>query len=247
MDDSLKSSPKSIDTIIMLADFYIQNNLVDQAIEVLKSTLEDKKEFTKVFIKLIEAYLIKGDEDNAKLTLDRGLKIEPENEELNRLKNKFKIKIEVESTIQEEITIEVPEDNVVLKRDEIIEEEKTEKGIAPLKSILNELSLRSKDLMGTLLIDETGILIAEDLKIPIDVEGTAAMIAAVYADIEDVIKKIKLGLFEYMYFDFPKGKLLAIYSKPVIFVILGSKEIEPGMLLIYSKETFEKIKKNLGL
>lgn len=244
MDDNLKSSPKSIDMIVMLADFYIQNNLIDQAIEVLNSSTGETKEFIKVYIKLIEAYLIKGDEDNAKNILKRVRKIDPENEEMKELENKFKPKIEIESTIQKDITIEVgEEDKEILEKEEITDE----KGVVPLKSILKKMSDKNEELMGSLLIDETGILITEDLKIPIDIEGTAAMIAAVYADIEDVIKRIKLGLFEYMFFDFPKGKLLALCSKPVILVILGTKEIELGMLLLQGKETFEKIKKILGL
>lgn len=253
MDEKLKSSPKSVDMIIMLADFYIQNNLIDQAIEVLNSIAGETKEYIKVYVKLIEAYLIKGNEDNAVKVLEKAKKIDPENQELNELENKLKAKSSFISEVEKDASIEIVDKKIeVPVKEEIIIEEKLEvkeeeKGILPLKAILKEICDKNDEVMGTILIDETGILIAEELKISVDVESTAAMLASVYSDIDYVIKKIKLGLFEYMFFDFPKGRLLALYSKPVIFVILASKNAELGMLLIKGKETFEKLKRSLGL
>ncbi len=253
MDEKLKSSPKSVDMIIMLADFYIQNNLIDQAIEVLNSILGETKEYIKVYIKLIEAYLMKGDEDNAKKILEKGKRIDPENQEIKELEDKLTSKISLIPEVEKDISVEIADKKIeVTEKEETIPEEKLEvkeeeKGILPLKAILKQMCDKNDDIMGTILIDETGILIAEELKIYVDVESTAAMIASVYSDIDYVIKKIKLGLFEYMFFDFPKGRLLALYSKPVIFVILASKNAELGMLMLEGKETFEKLKVNLGL
>jgi len=228
--DDLKSSPKSVEMIAMLADFYIQNNLIEQAIELLKISLGETKEFIPLYIKLIEAYLIKGKEDEARNILEKALIIDRDNEKLGDFSKRL-YKEKIETVTEPELTLET--------------EEKEGEEISKIKSILKEINEDEK-ILGSLLIDETGLLIAEDLKITIDVEGTSAMIAAIFSEVNDVIKKIKLGSFEYMFFDFPKGRLFSFMHSPLIFIILCSKDIEFGFPIIKGKEAFEKLKKNLG-
>ncbi len=238
MDESLKSTPKSIDMIVLLADFYIQNNLIDQAIEVINSALGKTKEHIKGYIKLIEAYLIKGDDANARRVISIAKEIDPENEEIKKIEKNLERKPEVEYSIRENIDVEIVEEKI---------EEKEEKGINAIKLLLKEFNEKNEEILGSLLIDETGILIAEEIKVPIDVEGTSAMISSVQTEVDEAVKKINFGLIEYIFFDFPKGRLLLLSSKPILFIALASKNIETGLLLMLSKETFEKIKKKLEL
>jgi len=262
-ENGLKNAPGSLAVLTSLADLYLQSGLVDQAVELLKSAIENNPSYIPAYQKLIESYLLKGNINMAKSHLSKALRIDPENKLLLTIKEKvFKEQGETSSNIAEKLSTETQQ--IKAKEtpplEERHEEEKeateeaikkgqkvlTEKEADPIKMILNPL-FSIEEILGTILSDNSGLLISQVVKVPIDTESTGALISSILLETMETIKKINLGDLEYLIFELPKGKIFVLASPPLVLTILTGKNIQQGIVLLEAKKTLMRLKESLGV
>ena len=264
-EDGLKSAPGSLAVLTSLADLYLQSGLVDQAVELLKSAMENNPSYIPAYQKLIESYLLKGDINMAKSHLNKALRIDPENKLLLTIKEKvFKEEGEATTTAIAEkppaetrqirakktpASEEIHEGGKGVTEEKVIKEEQNvlpEKESDPIKMILNPLFSMGK-ILGTILSDDSGLLISQVVEVPIDTESTGALISSILLETMETIKKINLGDLEYLIFELPKGKIFVLASQPLILTILTGKDIQQGIVLLEAKKTLMRLKESLGV
>jgi len=263
-EDGLKSAPGSLAVLTSLADLYLQSGLVDQAVELLKSAIENNPSYIPAYQKLIESYLLKGDINMAKSHLSKALRIDPENKLLLTIKEKvFKEEGEATTTISEKPSTEtkqikeeetpsfeeIHKEGKGITEEEVIKEEQKvlpEKESDPIKMMLNPL-FSIGEILGTILSDDSGLLISQVVKVPIDTESTGALISSILLETMETIKKINLGELEYLIFELPKGKIFVLASQPLILTILAEKDIQQGIVLLEAKKTLTRLKESLGV
>jgi len=262
-EDGLKSAPGSLAVLTSLADLYLQSGLIDQAVELLKSAIENNPSYIPAYQKLIESYLLKGDINMAKSHLSKALRIDPKNKLLLTIKEKvFKEEGEATTTISEKPSPETkqikeeetPSFEEIHKEgkgvtEEVIKEGQKvlpEKESDPIKMMLNPL-FSIGEILGTILSDDSGLLISEVVKVPIDTESTGALISSILLETMETIKKINLGELEYLIFELPKGKIFVLASQPLILTILAEKDIQQGIVLLEAKKTLTRLKESLGV
>jgi len=277
-NDGLKSAPGSIDVMISLADLYIQNNLLDQAVELLSGVYSENPEEPRIIEKLIELYILKGNETKAKILLQQGMSVDKDYKGFQ----KYMKLIEEEKTadrIREEIAeaVEVTEEVIPLEEleetkphtekttEEQVEEiEKVEKpiievpekgveekveegaGVDPIKRVLSGL-YEIDEVLGTILSDETGLLIAENVRVNIDTEDTGALLSSIYTETVSTLERLNLGGFDYIIFEFPRGVVLTLASPPIVLTVMCKKEVQEGLLLLKARGVMNELRKMLGV
>jgi tetratricopeptide (TPR) repeat protein len=97
-ENGLRPDVNSLDVLISLADLYIENGLMDEAKELLKTAIKENKEEIKPYSKLSKVYIDQGEEDEAVKILKSALEIRPESKEIRGLLKSLKIEEEKEVT-----------------------------------------------------------------------------------------------------------------------------------------------------
>ncbi|RKZ21392.1 hypothetical protein DRQ23_07190 [bacterium] len=277
-NDGLKSAPGSIDVMISLADLYIQNNLLDQAVELLSGVYSENPDEPRIIEKLIELYILKGNETKAKILLQQGLSVDKNyegfqkymklieeektadrireviaeaveaTEEVIPLEELEEAKTPAEKTAEEQVEkveevekplIEVPEKEIEQKVEE-------EAGVDPIKRVLSAL-YEIDEVLGMILSDETGLLIAENVRVTIDTESTGALLSSIYTETVSTLERLNLGGFDYIIFEFPRGVVLILASPPIILTVMCKKDVQEGLLLLKAKSVMDELKNMLGV
>jgi predicted regulator of Ras-like GTPase activity (Roadblock/LC7/MglB family) len=230
-EKGLRPDVNSLDVLISLADLYVENGLIDEAKDLLKTAIKENKGEIKPYSMLSKIYISQGEEKEAAITLKDAMKISPENKEIKQLLESLKIE-EGKEVIKEEI--------------------KKEKKLTKLKlgnslgEILNNL-LKVKGIIGVLIVDDIGALIEAKIELPMERESTGAIISSIYDKIKFSSPDLELGTVSKVFFELPGGNIIVLGSKSLRFIVLASKNILVGGLEDVLVEAFYRTVELLGV
>jgi len=226
-EDGLRPDVNSLDVLISLADLYIENGLIDEAKELLKTAIKENKEEIKPYSKLSKIYIDQGEEEAAVEILKSAMEISPENKEIKGLLKSMKIEEEKEDT---------------KKKKDIT---KVELG-GSLNEVLENL-LKIKGIVGVLIVDDIGALIEAKIELPMERESTGAIISSIYDKIKFSSPDLELGTVSKVFFELPGGNIIVLGSKSLRFIVLTAKNILIGGLADVLTEAFRKTVELLGV
>jgi len=225
-EKGLRPDVNSLDVLISLADLYVENGLIDEAKDLLKTAIKENKEEIKPYSILSKIYIKLGEEKEAAEILKNALKINPENKEIKQLLKSLKI-----------------------DEKEDAEEKKKKSGVKSgdsLNEVLNNL-LQVKGIIGVLIVDDIGALIEAKLELPVEKESTGAIISSIYDKIRFSSPDLKLGRINKVFLELPGGNILVLGSKSLRFIVLTVKDILIGEVESILKEAFHKTIEFLGV
>ncbi|MEO0292872.1 MAG: tetratricopeptide repeat protein [candidate division WOR-3 bacterium] len=227
--EGLRPDLNSLDVLISLADLYVENGLLEEAKDLLKTAIEENNEAIKPYISLSKIYISQGKKKEAIEILKRAFKIDSENKEIKELLNSLK-----EETIKE------------------VKEAKKEKAPKPkiggesLTEILDKLT-KIKGIIGVLVVDDIGALIEGKVELPIDKESAGAIISSIFDKIQYSAFDLKIGEVSKVLLELPGGNIMVFGSKNLRFIIMTNKNVLLGELENILIEAFDKTLRFLGV
>lgn len=226
-EEGLRPDVNSLDVLISLADLYVENGLIDEAKELLKTAIKENKEKIKPYSILSKIYISQGEEKEAFEVLKSAVKISPENKEIKQLLESLKLREEKE-----------------------YKTEKVKKTKVELGESLNELLenlLKVKGIVGVLVVDDIGALIEANIELPMERESTGAIISSIYDKIRFSAPDLELGTVSKVFFELPGGNIIVLGSKSLRFIVLTTRNILIGGLEGVLSEAFHKTIELLGV
>jgi predicted regulator of Ras-like GTPase activity (Roadblock/LC7/MglB family) len=230
-EKGLRPDVNSLDVLISLADLYIENGLIDEAKDLLKTAIKENKEEIEPYTRLSKIYISQGEEREAADLLKNAMRIDPENKEIKQLLKSLKLVEEKEDT-----------------KEKIKEEKKVTKlklGDS-LSEILNNL-LKVKGIIGVLVVDDIGALIDANIELPMERESTGAIISSIYDKIRFSSKDLGLGTVSKVFFELPGGNIIVLGSKSLRFIVLTTRNILISELEAILTGAFRKTIELLGV
>lgn len=239
MQEGLQSDANSLDVLMSLADLYMKNGLVDEAKGLLKTAIEQNKNAVEPYSRLCKIYLKEGNRDKALKILRDALKIEPENETLNKLLKS------IEEEKEKEYKREEKE-----KSEKIMAKETEVKKDIPLDKLIKdeiEKLLKIDGIIGIIMVDEVGSLIFAELNLPLDDESTGAIINTIYNRINETMEDLNLGKLNEVIIELPGGNLFIFGTINTRFIALVKKDIHISTIEENIKEIFDRTRVILGV
>ena len=225
-EKGLRPDINSLDVLISLADLYVENGLIDEAKDLLKTAIEENKEEIKPYSMLSKIYINQGEEKEAAEVLKSAMKINPEDKEINKLLKSLKLEKDVDTKEKKK-------------------KPRSELGDS-LDEVLNNL-LRVKGIIGVLIVDDIGALIEAKLELPLEKESTGAIISSIFDKIRFSSPDLKLGNINRVFFELPGGNIVVLGSKSLRFIVLTAKNILIGEVDNILTEAFHKTVELLGV
>jgi predicted regulator of Ras-like GTPase activity (Roadblock/LC7/MglB family) len=226
-EKGLRPDVNSLDVLISLADLYVENGLINEAKELLKTAIKENKEEIKPYSLLSKIYINQGEEDEAAGILKSAMEISPENKEIKKLLESLEIE-EVKKVAREKK-----------------KKTKVELGDS-LKGILGNL-LKVKGIVGVLLVDDIGALIEANIELPMERESTGAIISSIYDKIRFSSPDLELGTISKVFFELPGGNIIVLGSKSLRFIVLTTRNVLISELEDILIEAFHKTIELLGV
>jgi predicted regulator of Ras-like GTPase activity (Roadblock/LC7/MglB family) len=225
-EKGLRPDINSLDVLISLADLYVENGLIDEAKDLLKTAIEENKEEIKPYSMLSKIYINQGEEKEAAEVLKSAMKINPEDKEINKLLKSLKLEKDVDTKEKKK-------------------KPRSELGDS-LDEVLNNL-LQVKGIIGVLIVDDIGALIEAKLELPLEKESTGAIISSIFDKIRFSSPDLKLGNINRVFFELPGGNIMVLGSKSLRFIVLTAKNILIGEVDNILTEAFHKTVELLGV
>ncbi len=236
----LANDPDSL-FIAQLAQMYIDNGLVDEAIGMCEQSLKAYPEYDECRLILIKAYMIKDEPDKFFLHYDYIKKNAPSlplEEYSDYYKKHF------ENATEEQSVGEKPE---LLQ--ENAETQELNKSISVIDNIENLISSEIKNLsnvIGVIVSDDTGIPIASHFQMEMDIDETTALIGLTINDMREALNIIELQSFNKIYIEIGKG-IIYIFplTESTFLTVIGTKGSNMGMIQLVAKRLTEAMKEYL--
>jgi len=225
-EKGLRPDVNSLDVLISLADLYVENGLMDEAKELLKTAIKENKDEIKPYSILGKIYISQGEEKEAFEILKSAMEINPENKEIRKL---------LESLGLEE---------------EVVTKEKKKTTKHELGDSLNEVLknlLKIKGIVGVLVVDDIGALIEANIELPMERESTGAIISSIYDKIRFSSDDLELGIISKVFFELPGGNIIVLGSETLRFIVLTTRNVLIGELEDVLTGAFRKTIELLGV
>ncbi len=230
-EKGLRPDVNSLDVLISLADLYVENGLIDEAKDLLKTAIKENKEEIKPYSILSKIYISEGEEKEAAEILKNAIKISPEDKEIKKLLKSLKLEVGKAETKK------------------IIKDKKKKSKLelgSSLSEVLNNL-LKVKGIIGVLVVDDIGALIEASIELPMERESTGAIISSIYDKIRFSSPDLGLGTISKVFFELPGGNIIVLGSKTLRFIVLTTKNILVSQLEDILMEGFYKTIELLGV
>jgi len=124
----------------------------------------------------------------------------------------------------------------------VIKEEKE----PTIQDILSEIT-HIKGIFGALVIDKTGLPIAQKLNIPLDIESTSALISVINTEAKESIGRMGIGEFIDGIIEMEKGKIFIFDIDSIILSILTNKEVMMGLIMVKVRKAIKILRKVLEI
>ena len=114
-----------------------------------------------------------------------------------------------------------------------------------LNNALEEIN-EIKGVLGSIIIEESGIIIKDKVTKGLDAEIAAALFSTIFMVSEDSVGKIQLGLMDRIFIEVGKIRIYLFKGDGYIVGIFTEEIVKIGLIHVKAKQLIRDIKKVLG-
>ncbi len=218
---------------------------LNKTVEFLKKEFSDDEEIHKLLSELNQEKQTKESEQTKQEVKEGKNEVEEKKTETiekpiegNRIKEEPKIEeVKQQKIKQEENNLQMDEGEKVLSADET--ENLLDKALSEINSI--------KGVLGSIIIEEYGIIIKEKTAKGLDAEIAAALFSTIFTVSEDAVSKIDLGSMERIFIEIGKIRIYLFKGNGYILGIFTEEIVKIGLIHVKAKQLLRNIKKVLGV
>ncbi|MDY6787912.1 MAG: roadblock/LC7 domain-containing protein [candidate division WOR-3 bacterium] len=235
MDDNMRTEKDSVKVFVGLAEEFFRNDAYEQAINYCKMALYQVPDMEEAKELLIKCYEKTGEKDKiAELRAPpRETEQKPHEEETER---------ELSPDDQEHQGVEEPEE-VHEEEQEVLSADQTEDRLESALSDINSI----KGVLGSIIIEESGIIIKEKTVEELDAEIASALFSTIFSVCEDSVEKLELGEVNRVFIEIGKVRIYLFKGNGYIIGIFTEEIVKIGLIHVRAKQLLKNIKEVLGV
>lgn len=270
MNENLKAERDSALLFVSLAEEFLNNGSYEEAVNYCNmalnqfpdlkeamimlartySSMDDKPSLTAVIEKLKAGY---EDDEQVKALLEGLGSEQPQQQQAAAEKPQVQQTAAEQPSAQPEIKPQpepIAESLQNIPPDETVQEETSEVISADeaenmLNNALNEIN-EIKGVLGSIIIEEAGIIIKEKVTKGLDAEVAAALFSTIFMVSEDSVSRIQLGLMDRIFIEVGKVRIYLFKGSGYIVGIFTEEIVKIGLIHVKAKQLIRDIKKVLG-
>lgn len=247
MSENMKVDRDSISLLVMLAEDFYDNDAFVESINYCNMILAQFPDIKDAQIILLKSYKKMNDENSFNELYSNLIKKYPDDSQLISMFQKASspapsIAEEPKSEQVKSSESKPPvlqnrniESNVVLSADET--ETLLDKALGEINSI--------NGVLGSIIIEESGLIIRSKVIENLDSEITAALFSTIFYVAEDSIQRIELGMIDRVFIEVGKVRIYLFKGNGYILGIFTEEIVKIGLILIKAKQLLKNIKQVL--
>jgi len=253
VDDNMRTEKDSVKVFVGLAEEFFRNDAYEQAINYCKMALHQVPDMEEAKQLLIKCYEKTGEEE--KIAELRGTSPETEqkphegeterdhrpDEQIEEAEGPGEPEEQEEPVKQEE-----PEHQGVEEQEEeheVLSADQTEDRLDSALSDINSI----KGVLGSIIIEESGIIIKEKTVAELDAEIASALFSTIFSVCEDSIEKLELGEVNRVFIEIGKVRIYLFKGNGYIIGIFTEEIVKIGLIHVRAKQLLKNIKEVLGV
>ncbi|MEO0288765.1 MAG: roadblock/LC7 domain-containing protein [candidate division WOR-3 bacterium] len=236
MNEGMKVDRDSISLLIMIAEDLYKNKAFNETINYCKLILSEFPDIKDAKILLYKS--LKELNDPASIeVLNQLLNEFPDDQTVISLAQPVKVE-NVEASKNREIK---NEELQKIEKDNVITANEAE---SLLDRSLEEINLIN-GVLGSIIIEESGLVIRAKILENLDPEITSALFSTIFSVSEDSISKTDLGLIDRIFIEIGKVRIYLFKGNGYILGIFTEEVVKIGLILIKAKQLLKNIKQVL--
>ncbi len=231
INDNIKAEKESVLIFVSLAEEFFKNNSFDEAINYCKMALHQIPDLQEAKDLLSKCYEKTGNKN-----------------ELAELQGEIKP--------SEPETVPAEDENKPGQND-IIEEEKNENederdflNADQTESLLDNALTDINDIkgvLGSIIIEESGIIIREKTVKGLDAEIASALFSTIFYVSEEAIEKLNMGTIDRIFIEIGKVRVYLFKGNGYIIGIFTEEIVKIGLIHVRARQLLKNIKEVLGV
>ncbi len=253
MNENLKAERDSALLFVSLAEEFLNNDSYEEAVNYCNMALSQFPDMKEAMVMLYKTYMKSGDNASLSRIAEQLQKNFPDDEQVKGILGagmQAQAEAEPAGTKSAEtekpqmadlssITAEPPksaDDSVVMSADQ------AENLLNNALEEINEI----KGVLGSIIIEESGIIIKDKVTKGLDAEIAAALFSTIFMVSEDSVGKIQLGLMDRIFIEVGKIRIYLFKGDGYIVGIFTEEIVKIGLIHVKAKQLIRDIKKVLG-
>ncbi|MFO8062511.1 MAG: roadblock/LC7 domain-containing protein [bacterium] len=251
MDDNMRMEKDSVKVFVGLAEEFYRNDAYEQAINYCRMALHQVPDMEEAKELLIKCYEKTGEKDKI-AELRRVSEGNEEDSAPEKTEEEQRPDEQIEEAVEEEeeeeqeeqeepehqgIEEEEEEEHEVLSADQT--EDRLESALADINSI--------KGVLGSIIIEESGIIIKEKTVEELDAEIASALFSTIFSVCEDSVEKLELGEVNRVFIEIGKVRIYLFKGNGYIIGIFTEEIVKIGLIHVRAKQLLKNIKEVLGV
>ncbi|HAV92176.1 TPA: hypothetical protein DCW38_03230 [candidate division WOR-3 bacterium] len=256
MSENMKVDKDSISLLVALAEDFYNNDSFIESINYCNMILSQFPDLKDAEILLLKCYKKLDDKESFFVLYEKLIKLYPDDESIKQISSGKETKSEekMPEEPKAEAKINEPVKPIQEEIKSVIHPVKQDIGSAAvltadetenlLDSALEEIN-RINGVLGSIIIDESGLIIRSKVIENLDPEITAALFSTIFYVSEDSISKVNLGLIDRVFIEIGKVRIYLFKGNGYIIGIFTEEIVKIGLILIKAKQLLKNIKQVL--
>lgn len=236
MNEGMKVDRDSISFLIMIAEDLYKNKAFNEAINYCKLILSEFPDIKDAKILLYKSLKELNDPSSTEI-LNQLLSEFPDDPAVISLAQPLKVEnvgISKNPEIKNEELQKIEKDNVITANEA---ENLLDRSLEEINSI--------NGVLGSIIIEESGLVIRAKILENLDPEITSALFSTIFSVSEDSISKTDLGLIDRIFIEIGKVRIYLFKGNGYILGIFTEEVVKIGLILIKAKQLLKNIKQVL--
>uniref|UniRef100_A0A7C3N965 Roadblock/LAMTOR2 domain-containing protein n=1 Tax=candidate division WOR-3 bacterium TaxID=2052148 RepID=A0A7C3N965_UNCW3 len=241
MNEGMKVDRDSVSLIIMIAEDLFKNKALNESINYCKLILSEFPDIKDAKVLLYKSLKELNDPSSTDI-LNELLKEFPDDPLVKSLAepvvSEISNKVEVK---KDESNIEQKGEFQKIEKDNVITANETENLLDRSLEEINSIN----GVLGSIIIEESGLVIRAKILENLDPEITSALFSTIFSVSEDSISKTELGLIDRIFIEIGKVRIYLFKGNGYILGIFTEEVVKIGLILIKAKQLLKNIKQVL--
>lgn len=247
INDNIKAEKESVLIFVSLAEEFFKNNAFDEAVNYCNMALHqipDMPEAKELLLKIYEktgneeeAQKLKGGAEKSGHAEKQSVSADTEEDRQAAPQEKTEPLSRQEGIDEENASAETEGEREFYSADET--ENLLDRALADINDI--------KGVLGSIIIEESGIIIKEKTVRGLDAEVASALFSTIFYVSEEAIEKIALGGIDRIFMEIGKVRIYLFKGNGYIIGIFTEEIVKIGLIHVSAKRLLKNIKEVLGV
>lgn len=258
MNENLKAERDSALLFVSLAEEFLNNGSYEEAVNYCNMALSQFPDMKEAMIMLYKTYMKSGDNDNLNSIAEQLKTSFPDDEQVKDIPGKDNAPqaqaehvnaetapagtAEPEKPQPADLSSITAQPEMSAEENEVMSADQAEN---LLDNALEEINA-IKGVLGSIIIEESGIIIKDKVTKGLDAEIAAALFSIIFMVSEDSVGKIQLGLMDRIFIEVGKIRIYLFKGDGYIVGIFTEEIVKIGLIHVKAKQLIRDIKKVLG-